>query len=95
MPALLFMALLTQVSRRMGALRSWVYGVHAQDPMRAAYRLAAKRWGGDMKDTYRYIIHAYKNAKWKRPLNHQLEGPPSSPTAPWRSGSYGKRGRCG
>ena len=39
-----------------------------------------------MKDTYRYFIHAYEDAKWKRPLNHQHGGPPSSPTAPGRSG---------
>jgi hypothetical protein len=27
-----------------------------------------------MKDTYRYFIHAYEDAKWKRPLNHQHGG---------------------
>ncbi len=27
-----------------------------------------------MKDTYRYFIHAYKDARWKRPLNHQHGG---------------------
>ena len=27
-----------------------------------------------MKDTYPYFIHAYEDAKWKRPLNHQHGG---------------------
>jgi hypothetical protein len=27
-----------------------------------------------MKDTYRYFINAYKDARWKRPLNHQHGG---------------------
>jgi hypothetical protein len=27
-----------------------------------------------MKDTYCYVTHAYEDAKWKRPLNHQHGG---------------------
>jgi hypothetical protein len=27
-----------------------------------------------MKDTYRYFIHAYEDAKWKRPLDHEYGG---------------------
>jgi hypothetical protein len=27
-----------------------------------------------MKDTYRYFIHAYEDAKWKRPLTHRHGG---------------------
>jgi hypothetical protein len=27
-----------------------------------------------MKDTYRYVIHAYEDVRQKRPLNHQHGG---------------------
>jgi hypothetical protein len=27
-----------------------------------------------MKDTYRYVVHAYEDAKWKRPLKHEHGG---------------------
>jgi hypothetical protein len=39
-----------------------------------------------MKDTYRYYIHAYEDARQKRPMKHEHGGPPSSPTALRRSG---------
>ena len=31
--------------------------------------------------TYRYAIHAYEDARQKRPIKHEHGGPPSSPTA--------------
>jgi hypothetical protein len=34
-----------------------------------------------MKDSYRYVIHAYEDARQKRPIKHEHGGPPSSPTA--------------
>jgi hypothetical protein len=40
-----------------------------------------------MKDTYRYYILAYEDARQKRPIkNMSTAGPPSSPTALRRSG---------
>ncbi len=33
-----------------------------------------------MKDTYRYVIHAYEDARQKRPIKHEYGGPPSSQT---------------
>jgi hypothetical protein len=30
-----------------------------------------------MKVTYSYVLHAYEDARWKRPLKHQHGGPPS------------------
>ncbi len=35
-----------------------------------------------MKGTYRYVIHAYEDARQKRPIKHERAGrPPSSQTA--------------
>jgi hypothetical protein len=34
----------------------------------------AKSSGGEMPDTYTYVIHAYEDARWKRPLKHQHGG---------------------
>jgi len=34
-----------------------------------------------MKNTYRYYILAYEDARRKRPIKHAYGGPPSSPTA--------------
>ncbi len=34
-----------------------------------------------MKDSYRYVIHAYEDARQKRPIKHEHGGPPSSQTA--------------
>jgi hypothetical protein len=30
-----------------------------------------------MKDTYRYVIHAYEDVRQKRPIKHEHGGPPS------------------
>ncbi len=30
--------------------------------------------GGDIEDTYNYFVHAYQDAKWKRPMNHEYGG---------------------
>jgi hypothetical protein len=29
---------------------------------------------GDMKDTYRYVIHAYEDVRQKRPMKHEHGG---------------------
>jgi hypothetical protein len=55
----------------MVVLGSWVYGAHARGWVRAVYR---RRWGGETKDTYRYLIHAYEDARWKRLISHQHGG---------------------
>jgi hypothetical protein len=39
-----------------------------------------------MKDSYRYVIHAYEDARQKRPIKHEHGGLPSSQTALRRSG---------
>jgi hypothetical protein len=56
-----------------GVLGSWVYGVHAQGTTRASYRLA-RSWRGEMEDPYRYVIHAYEDARQKRPIKHEHRG---------------------
>src|SRR5215208_944800 len=38
-----------------------------------------------MKDTYRYYVLAYEDARQKRPIKHEYGGPPYSPKAPRRS----------
>ena len=38
-----------------------------------------------MKDAYRYVIHAYEDARQKRPMKHEHWRPPFSPTARRRS----------
>jgi hypothetical protein len=35
---------------------------------------SAKQGSRDMKDTYRYVIHAYEDVRQKRPMKHEHGG---------------------
>ena len=75
-----------------GVLGSWVYGVHAQGTTRAAFRLA-RSLGGDVKDTYRYYIRAYEDARQKRPIKHEHGGTTDRPHRRRRGARAGRRAR--
>jgi hypothetical protein len=53
---------------------------HAQSPTEVAFSLAKLR--GDMKDTYRYYILAYEDARQERPIEHEYGGPTASQPLP-------------
>jgi hypothetical protein len=42
-------------------------------PTRASYRLELS-WGGELKDPYRYVIHAYEDVRQRRPIKHEHGG---------------------